>query len=145
MASIHDDDAPHALLNPEPADPKERDEHSLPPKSYADAVTDDSADGSNGLVNGLTNGTNHRHALKSRKQLDENKIVYEKHLSADQQIPLTSVKPDDGYEESLKHNGEIAPKEKKSKQQDTPKSQLASGRRAGAGWETSAYVLSLFF
>lgn len=40
-----------AGLNPEPADPQERKENHLPPKSYADAVEE--SPGTNGAVNGV--------------------------------------------------------------------------------------------
>lgn len=39
-------------LNPEPADPRERKENHLPPKSYADAAVENP--GTNGTVNGDT-------------------------------------------------------------------------------------------
>jgi hypothetical protein len=56
------------------------------------------------------------------------------------------VKADDGYEKSLEHHRETAPRKKeKAKTTGIAKkkggsSLLASGRRAGAGWERSAYV-----
>jgi hypothetical protein len=82
------------------------------------------------------------------KRSDEDKvegdeIVYEKHVN-DKGDHLTSVKPDESYHKTLEHNRRVAPREKKTveakqaaKKKDD-RSQLASGRRAGAGWERSA-------
>lgn len=137
-------------MNSEPADPQERSEHHLPPKSYADAahevVEGDHKTGtSNGdSQNGTSNGTT-KLTKDSARNLDRNKIVYEKYSNGEGSV-LTSVKPDPGYEESLKHNKETAPRSrepstnrsKNGKLQDTPRPQLQSGRQAGAGWERSA-------
>jgi 2-acylglycerol O-acyltransferase 2 len=54
---------------------------------------------------------------------------------------LTSVKTDDTYEETLKLD-EKDISEKREEQPKASKDELVSGRRAGAGWESSAYVLS---
>ena len=172
-------------LNPEPADPQERDEHHLEPKSYADAVQeaaigtselslDESYDGinfkhTNGIASHDNNGARESstrldtkpedkpsklsHTTNTGNKLTEDKIVYEKFSNGDGTY-LTSVRPDESYEESLKHNKEAAPKSREpsssssssrqkgdKKLQDTPRPQLQSGRRAGAGWEQSAYVI----
>lgn len=149
-ASIHTHLKPNYLvpvsdvnMNSEPADPQERSQNNLPPKSYADAAHEAvNGDRTNGYSNGTTKLTE-----DAARNLDENKIVYEKYSNGDGSV-LTSVKPDPGYEESLKHNQQTAPrsrepstsrsKSKNSKLQDTPKPQLQSGRQAGAGWERSA-------
>lgn len=67
----------------------------------------------------------------------QQKLVYEKFESPDGK-QLTSVKPDDSYEEALRTDEKEAPKKKE--QPKASKDELVSGRRAGAGWETSAYV-----
>lgn len=69
----------------------------------------------------------------------QQKLVYEKFESPDGK-QLTSVKPDDSYEEALRTDEKEAPKQKEQQVRDS-KDELVSGRRAGAGWETSAYVL----
>lgn len=66
----------------------------------------------------------------------QQKLVYEKFESPDGK-QLTSVKPDDSYEEGLRQD-EKEYKEEEKKQDS--KNELVSGRRAGAGWERSAYV-----
>jgi hypothetical protein len=84
------------------------------------------------------------HVKKSDNDMVEgDKVVYEKHVN-DKGDHLTSVKPDESYHKTLEHTRQVAPREKKraepkqaSKKKDN-KSQLASGRRAGAGWERSA-------
>ena len=66
---------------------------------------------------------------------DDKKKVFEKHVNNNGE-KITSVKPQDSFEESLKHNEEIAPQEEnRLKPAD---SSLASGRQAGKGWERSA-------
>lgn len=137
-------------LGVEPSQPDERAEKHLPPKSYADAITTNENGGTNGSLaplpkqSGPRNDSNGTSLLNGdKRQLDENKVIFQKRASQNGEPVLTSVKPDDSYEESLKHNKEIAPRETqkpetKQKKQDPPKSQLRSGRRAGAGWQTSA-------
>jgi 2-acylglycerol O-acyltransferase 2 len=78
-----------------------------------------------------------------RQKVGKDKVIYEKYVN-DRGDRLTSVKPDESYEKSLEHDRETAPREKKkvrsmeaSKKHDE-KPHLASGRRAGAGWERSA-------
>ncbi len=88
------------------------------------------------------------------KQLDEDKLVYEKYVD-DRGTHLTSVKTDEAYSKGLNHDRETAPlEEEKSKIMQAPrkhdpdrkqeKIQLASGRRAGAGWERSAYAYPIY-
>jgi len=72
----------------------------------------------------------------------QQKLVYEKFESPDGK-QLTSVKPDDSYEEALRIDEKEAPKKKE--QPKASKDELVSGRRAGAGWETSAYVFQAPF
>jgi 2-acylglycerol O-acyltransferase 2 len=84
------------------------------------------------------------HVKRSGKErVEGDKVVYEKHVN-DKGDHLTSVKPDESYHKILEHTRQVAPREKKktetkqaTKKKDD-KSQLASGRRAGAGWERSA-------
>ena len=134
-----------APLNPEPADPKERKEHSLPPKTFADAVQQPPPAGGSLPHSPIKSYASSTTAVDDKEPLDEDKVVYEKHRTPSGTAVLTSVKPSETYEESLKHNGEVAPMEEhqngRSKRQDEP---LASGRTAGAGWERSAYVNVLF-
>lgn len=131
-------DEPGAL-NAEPADPQERAEHNLLPKSYADSVVR-SPPARNGAASGQVNGTVHHKLVNGDvKELDDGKLVYEKYTSQGGETSLTSVKVDEEHHQSLKHSEKTAPRDnKKVKKQDTPK-ELASGRKAGAGWEKSAY------
>lgn len=126
-------------LNAEPADPQERAEHNLPPKSYADSVVR-SPSAQNGDVSGKANGTIHNKTVNGGpKELEDDKLVYEKYTSRGGETSLTSIKVDEEHHQSLKHSEKTAPWDnKKVKKQDTPK-ELASGRKAGAGWEKSAY------
>lgn len=146
---------PQGALNPEPANPQDRAEHDLPPKSYADAAQEATEEGSAenehpyGHSNGSTskeNGSAEKPAAVTvnagRKQPDK-RVVFERYSNGNGSV-LTSVRPDPDYEESLKHDQKVAPRKRadssKSKRQDIPKSQLKSGRKAGAGWQQSAYV-----
>ena len=136
-------------LNPEPSQPEERAEHSLPPKSYAEAISNETneqtedafGNKSDGEQKSAVNGYAHAPMVnghKDRYQLDEDKVVYEKHVNQNGEV-FTSIKPSENYEQSLQHNGTTAPREKHhrpAKRQD----ELASGRKAGEGWEKSAYV-----
>lgn len=152
-------------LPAEPADPQEREHQDLEPKSYADAAQEavepkseenDAIDYGNGTTsqNGgessQQNGDSHSAQKSSNdtnvgKKLEEEKVVFEKYPTNDGTY-LTSVKADLDYEESLKHNAEVAPRSPEPtvsrrstpKKQDTPKPQLTKGRKAGAGWEQSA-------
>lgn len=170
-------------LNPEPADPQERAEQHLAPKSYADAAQEavDVSSNQNGSAaeenkyqnsNGASSQHNNANGNKGHgntqevedarlprkssrdtnvgKKLENNQIVFEKYSNGDGST-LTSVKPDPGYDESLRHNEEIAlrsrepsQRRKSRKAQDIPKPQLQSGRRPGARWEQSAYVARFF-
>jgi hypothetical protein len=132
-----------APLNPEPADPKERQKHNLQPKSFADAVQEPADHETSQSQTSTRSYASSATAVDDHKEnFDENKLVYEKHLNASRDEVLTSVKPDERYEESLKHDGATAPRERRkkgqSKRQDPPEEPLASGRKAGAGWQTSA-------
>ncbi|KAG9515713.1 diacylglycerol O-acyltransferase 2A, partial [Aureobasidium melanogenum] len=81
-------------------------------------------------------------SMPSKKPVSEGpdgqqqKLVYEKFESPDGK-QLTSVKPDDSYEEALRQDEKEAPREKQ-KQTKASRDELVSGRRAGAGWESSA-------
>lgn len=151
-----------AGLNPEPSQPHDRAAHDLPPKSYAAAVyePDDKQQQTNGLPHNSngdgiyesaqtssTNGWADSQEVDGHAQeVGEEKVLYEKHTGEDGHA-LTSIKPNESYEKSLKHNAETTPRErvepsKTAKRQDVPSSQLASGRKAGAGWKTSAYETS---
>jgi 2-acylglycerol O-acyltransferase 2 len=89
---------------------------------------------------------------KSVVDKSDGKIVFEKFEGHDGKA-LVSVKPDDSYENALRIDEMEAtqPKQPKQHQQQQPqqnqdqqlqvqasKDELVSGRRAGAGWETSA-------
>ena len=141
------------LLNPEPSRPKERAEHNLPPMSHAEA-TDPGVNVQNGAPvgpwsgseeKGAANGSPHPPLINGAKsrQRDQDKVIYEKHVNKAGEI-LPSIKPSKNFEGRLLHSGQTAPREKKShtpaKRQDVTQDDLASGRRAGAGWEKSAYV-----
>lgn len=142
-------------LNPEPSQPEERAEYELPPKSYAEAANptidhhsahavEKKPDSEKyGGVNGSVSVPTVNGQLDHQQQLDETKFIYEKHVNENGEI-LTSIKPTEVYEESLKHNGETAPHQKTHKKpvrrQDKTQDDLASGRKAGAGWERSAYA-----
>lgn len=135
-----------APLSSEPSRPQERASQHLPPKSYAEATVEgtdqeagvlynadgtavsDNADGSS-AANGLWHN------------IDEDRVIYDKHTDKKGQ-KLTSIKPDESYEKMLRHGAESAPRQKgrSGKKQDLNNSKLASGRRAGAGWERSALV-----
>lgn len=148
---------PQATLNPEPADPQERAEHNLPPKSYADVAQEAPENGStqNGHDYEKTNGSNIQEngaaerigavTVDTPGKLPQERIVFERYSNGNGSV-LTSVKPDPNYEENLKHDREVAPRKtaessrSRPRRQDTPKSQLKSGRKAGAGWQQSAYV-----
>jgi hypothetical protein len=88
-----------------------------------------------------------------KEKVDDAKVLYKEPTSQNGQIPLTSIKPSEEYEEGLRHNAEAAPhkdvgpgvEKGMKKRQDVPSAQqeaphLASGRQAGAGWQNSAYV-----
>jgi hypothetical protein len=132
--------SPYPMATTEPADPTERAELDLPPKSYADAV----------VTGAPANGHEHHPSMSGassatavddgahRAQLDEDKLIYEKHTGANGGGKLTSVRPDDSYERALRHNGQTAPKYGKKRAEHRPMSPLESGRKAGAGWQRSA-------
>ncbi|KAK5104746.1 diacylglycerol O-acyltransferase 1 [Lithohypha guttulata] len=126
-------------MDSEPANPEERAQQDLPPKSYADAAHE-AVNGDDDYKHSNGHSTPNKEAVWN---LDENKIVYEKYKDGEGSV-LVSVKPDPSYEENLKHNKATAPRSRGSstsenkKLQDTPKPQLQAGRRAGAGWERSA-------
>lgn len=136
-----------ATLSAEPADPQERAEHDLPPKSYADSVVQAPATTQNGDGLRLPNGDGpHQGVNGDGKKKDEDKLVHEKYTSHDGKTSLTSVKVDEDHHQSLKHSKKTAPRgsNTKGKRQETPK-ELASGRKAGAGWERSAYEPLMIF
>jgi hypothetical protein len=129
-----------APSNVEPSLPKDRAEHDLPPKSYADAVVE-----GNDVINGTTHdrrpsmsGTSSTTAVEERTQLDEDKTLYERHLSTNRHETLTSVRPDDSHEQAPRRNGTSGPRELKRQDQDRLQTPLESGRKAGAGWQRSA-------
>jgi 2-acylglycerol O-acyltransferase 2 len=119
----------------------------LPPKLYVEAVKEGPGDdygmtnGDTSKSNGTANGSAYKHD-KKRKDVDEKKVIYEKHVNDNGEV-LTSIKPSENYEDSLKHNGETAPREKGHERPAKRQDELASGRQAGAGWERSAYVPSI--
>lgn len=171
------------ILSSETSQPQERAEHDLPPKSYADAVSntanqtsdqadthDISAPGTNGHLanpggsstssnvnafppanNGVLEPLDKENARENEghnaeaqgDELEEDKVVYKRYVN-DRGDHLTSVEPANASEKHQEHDQQSAPGEW-TKAEATPtakkrdnKSQLASGRRAGAGWERSA-------
>ncbi|RMZ89102.1 hypothetical protein DV736_g3670, partial [Chaetothyriales sp. CBS 134916] len=72
---------------------------------------------------------------------DGDSTLYESPVTNSRRLSLTSSKPDDGYEEALRHNSAMAPRNTQKRQVAAPagdQAPLSSGRRAGAGWEQSA-------
>jgi hypothetical protein len=147
----------HGLLNAETSQPRERAEHDLPPKSYAEAIiqpfegqqeANKHAVETNGhsstysTTAGNINGV--RDANGTEKELDMGPVVYADHVDS-KGTAIASIKPEPSYEAALKHNQVSAPRQRPkettlAKRSSPEKSKLASGRRAGAGWERSAYV-----
>jgi len=142
-----------APLNPEPSQPQERATQHLPPKSYAEAITEgtkseageiipkEDGDVPSNEVSGSTqpntvNGSAEGNGLRRNT---DNLIIYDKHISQDGE-KLTSIMPDERYEQAIKQHAGSAPEQKggSRKKQDASGAQLASGRRAGAGWQRSA-------
>lgn len=141
-----------------------------PQKSYADAAVEpSSANQSNGTKtngssasNGTTNGKEQDGILRKRKGSvgkpkggneswwkpngkkkdqptkkekaapEDKTVVYDKVEGPDGQR-LMSVKPDDNYEAALRQD-------KKEQNPEWEKSELTSGRKAGAGWDSSGSV-----
>ncbi|EXJ79278.1 hypothetical protein A1O3_08780 [Capronia epimyces CBS 606.96] len=119
------------------------DENSLP-KSYAAAVSEptDHAVPTTEQTSAANESVNGSVVNNQRKHRGQDKLIYEKHADPSGDLPLTSVKPSDDHEKNIQQGTEKPPRGKKSsrpsKRQDVPNAQLASGRRAGAGWEKSA-------
>ena len=157
-------------LNPEPSQPQERIDQNLDPKSYASALTEPLQDqqiqiqnrknaNQNSLSSAITSqGVPTSPSLTwttsgTKTPTNDETELYEKHVDGNGHV-LTSLKRDDSYDESLRHDEAIAPRRKsgdrspkkentaKQDERDEPKgtAQLKTGRRAGAGWERSAYV-----
>jgi hypothetical protein len=146
--------AVYARLNPEPPQPQELADQHLPPKSYAEVAGEGTKNDAGGVpyeangnvspndVNGSAHPNNVNGSAKvngMRRNIDDDRVLYDEHISQKGE-KLTSIKPDEGYEDRLKHVAETAPRQKgrSGKKQDGDDAQLASGRRAGAGWERSA-------
>ncbi|KAL9109254.1 MAG: hypothetical protein Q9227_006009 [Pyrenula ochraceoflavens] len=139
--------ASNVSLNPEPSKSEERAEHNLPPKSYAAAAQEPANTqdiGNSHQPNGTTNGSisgfkEHGYPSPdpSVDSVDGNKLVYEKRGNLNRDS-LTSVEPEKDYQNALQHNEETKPRNRRKKLGEKPSPELASGRRAGAGWERSA-------
>lgn len=147
----------HGVLNAETSQPCERTEHDLPPKSYAEAILQpfegqqeankhavetNGHSSTNSTTAGNINGV--RPAKGAEKELDAGKFLYADHVDR-KGTAVASVKPEPGFEVALKHNQVSAPRRRTketalAKRSSPEKPKLASGRRAGAGWERSAYV-----
>ena len=168
-------------LNDEPADPKQRAQLDLPPKSFADAAHealeetqgkfDSNASSGYGshahspqhsnsfsYASSTTTAADDQEKIAHSKQLDADKVSFERHVAANGMDVLTTVKPDTFYEENFRHNDESAPREKRKENSEISDHQsqqgqelekqkrrgetegpvLASGRQAGAGWQRSA-------
>ena len=153
-------------LNEEPSQPVERAKHRLPPKAYKEAAIEpeekqkkETELSQNGMrMNGSNeieiSGTGmddsptspqkksgHRKGpsslangvKKDKTDVNENVLEFEKHQSSNGEH-LTSTKPDDTYETALRQDEKEKPKPKPKQR----KADLASGRRAEAGWERSS-------
>jgi hypothetical protein len=134
-------------FNSRSSQPQEQANHHLQPKSYA-AATAEGTDKDVGELRSEANGAAVLDGVNgsvkvngSRRNIDEDRVLYDKHTSPKGER-LTSIKPDESYEEGLKHDADSAPRRKgrSGKKQDPNDEKLASGRRAGAGWERSALV-----
>ncbi|KAI9693879.1 MAG: diacylglycerol O-acyltransferase 1 [Bathelium mastoideum] len=68
---------------------------------------------------------------KEKTDTNEDILEFEKYQGSNGDV-LTSTKPDDAYEEELRQDEKEMPKPKKRR------SSLASGKRAGSGWERSS-------
>jgi hypothetical protein len=134
-------------LNLPSSQPQERTNHPLLPNPHAAATvkgTDKDVGKLRSEARGAAalNGVNGSVKVNGlRRNIDEDRVLYNKHTSPKGE-KLTSIKPDESYEEGLKHDAESAPRQKgrSGKKQDPNDEKLASGRRAGAGWERSASV-----
>jgi len=73
-------------------------------------------------------GLNNGRAKEVDEPMEGNKLVYEKFQNGDGEA-LTSVKPAEDYELALRQDEVEASHQRKN--------ELASGKRAGAGWESS--------
>lgn len=134
-----------APVSAEPSQPQDRADHSLPPKSYAEAAAEgleadkneEPHDANGAIYPGDVDGF--AEAKASGWNIDEARVLYENHVSK-QGEKLTSIKPNDSFEKALNHDALSAPRQKGKlgKKQDADDAKLASGRRAGAGWERSA-------
>lgn len=156
MASPLTAPPPSAPLNSEPSQPAERKENRLPPKSYADAVEqnlddDDQAEDrvpmqyiGNGIDDAprspmrkahKRNGSLRVNGVKKEKE-DKNTLV-EKFQDRDGER-LTTVGFSKAYEEALRQDEKEKPIIKQSEGHA-----LVSGRKAGAGWERSGYMICI--
>lgn len=135
-------------LNSHPSQPEERANQHLPPKSYAEATMEGDDKETDQVPHKVDEAALPRTANGSakvnglRRNIDQDRVIYDKHASMKGE-KLTSIKPDESHEEALKHNALSAPiqKGRSGKKHDTNDAKLASGRRAGAGWQRSASAL----
>ena len=141
----------HEDLNPEPSRPEDRQQHHLAPKSYADAVEeklpedfqkenkaptqfigngeDDAPRSPMRKVTHKKSGSIRMNGI--RKPSQPSNVIEEKLRDRDGE-QLTSVKPNPSYETQLRQ-GKMERRAPKRESHE-----LASGRRAGEGWHTSA-------
>lgn len=132
----------------EPSQHQNRAQHHLPPKSYAEAIVNGTDDGTGGTIsqaNGAAtvNDVNGFEKVNGpQKNIYDGRVLYDKHISCDGE-KLTSIKLNEAHEGRRKHDSKptAKPMERTGKKDDTDNAKLASGRRAGAGWERSALVL----
>ena len=151
-------------LNQEPSNPDERADLHLQLKSYKEAAVEPeesqrirneldqnivsirnsgefefSGTGTNDNPTSPQKKVGHRRSsslkangIKQEKTLvNENALEFEKYQGSNGEV-LTSTKPDDSYEANLRQDEKEIPKPKKRR------SSLASGKRAGSGWERSS-------
>ena len=134
----------HAFSS-QPSQPQEGESHHLPPRSYAEVAVEGierHAEEVPHQTNGEAYPTDVNGSAKVNGwslNIDKDYVLYDKHISPDGE-KLTSIKPETNYEKGLKHDVESAPKQqgRSRNKQDHNNAKLASGRRAGAGWQRSA-------
>lgn len=126
--------------------PQERHIHHLMFKSYAEATKDGTEKlgerplcGEDGdLQRPNLNGS----AMDSgpRQNLDEDRVICDDKPAGQKGEKSTSINLGESYEADLRHDAESAlmRQGRPQKRQDVTDSKLASGRRAGAGWQKSA-------
>jgi 2-acylglycerol O-acyltransferase 2 len=145
-------------LSIDPSQPQDRAQNNLPPKSYSDAAVESpeqqekeneqlshaaatlelSGQGMDETPRSpMKKGHKRGPSLKANgvkkhtTEVNPNTVEYEKHQGTNGTM-LVSTKPDDNYETALRQDEIEKPRRK------VGKTELKTGRRAGAGWERSS-------